>query len=219
MIWYMSRAVDTAAIRGYVLALGAVLWGIGNALHPPHSASADQAPTWTVSHLMIALGAVLMAVGLPTLIAVVRTGTDWAAKLLGVARGLLVAGLAVLAPISAYRDLSVAPRLPDHEEYTIDAAFPLLGVLTMGLFLGFLLLGWYALVRPHPMLARIDGAVLVVAILAIIAAPLVPARPAYWIVPAAIAIAVVLAAAGVRVARHRVAVSADSVLRHRAPVG
>lgn len=195
-------------VRAAVLAVGAVLWAAGNLMHPlEHSESAEHAATWEPAHLTFAVGAVLMAVGLPALVrAIRRPGADWAGKMLTLAHGLLFAGLAVVIPIGAYHEVYVTSLLDHHAATEIaDASAPVLAPLSMALLLGFVLLAVYALIRPAAMFGRWSGVLIIAGTLAMTLSAMLPGvlpgAEGWWIIPGTVAQGLAIGVAGVRIAR------------------
>ncbi|MET9210934.1 MULTISPECIES: hypothetical protein [unclassified Nocardia] len=194
--------------RALVLAVGALLWAVGNLMHPlEHVESAEQAPTWAAAHLTFAVGAVLMAVGLPALIRAVRgPGDEWPSKMLTLAHGLLFAGLAVVIPIGAYHEVFVSTQLDHHAATEIsDASAAVLAPLSLALLLGFVLLAVYALIRPAAVFGRWSGVLIILGTLAMTLAAMLPGvlpgAEGWWIIPGTVAQGMAIGIAGVRIAR------------------
>ncbi|MEV6061935.1 hypothetical protein [Nocardia asteroides] len=194
--------------RAVVLAVGAVLWAAGNLMHPlEHVESAEHAPTWAAAHLTFAVGAVLMAVGLPALVrAIRRPGADRAGRMLTLAHGLLFAGLAVVIPIGAYHEVYVSTQLDHHAAAEIsDASAAVLAPLSLALLLGFVLLAVYALIRPAAVFGRWSGVLIILGTLSMTVAAMVPGvlpgAEGWWIIPGTVAQGVAIGIAGVRIAR------------------
>lgn len=209
-----SHAQDLAApprrdrARAMTLAAGALLWAVGNLLHPlEHSEAAVHATTWTAAHLTFAIGAVLMAVGLPALVRAIRRPADgWASRMLTLAHGLLFAGLAVVIPIGAYHEVFVSTGVDHHTAGEIaDASAAVLAPLSMALLLGFVLLAAYALIRPAAVFGRWSGVLIIAGTLsmtvAAMAPGLLPGAEGWWIIPGTVAQGLAIGVAGVRIAR------------------
>src|SRR5262245_65658148 len=94
-------------LAGVLVGGGGVLFALGNALHPlEHDHEALSAPTWEAAHLIFALGGLLIAAGLPLLIAVGDTvRRSWLVTTAGV---VLALGFAALAP-GAWFEAFVSP--------------------------------------------------------------------------------------------------------------
>ncbi|MFJ2838549.1 MULTISPECIES: hypothetical protein [Nocardia] len=194
--------------RAVVLAVGAALWAAGNLMHPlEHAESSEQAATWAAAHLTFAVGAVLMAVGLPALIrAIRRPGDERAGKMLTLAHGLLFAGLAVVIPIGAYHEVFVSTHLDHHAATEIaDASAAVLAPLSLALLLGFVLLAVYALIRPAAVFGRWSGVLIILGTLSMTVAAMLPGvlpgAEGWWIIPGTVAQGVAIGLAGVRIAR------------------
>ncbi|MEV0332947.1 hypothetical protein [Nocardia sp. NPDC050717] len=194
--------------RAVTLAVGALLWAVGNLLHPlEHSEDAVHAPTWTAAHLTFAVGAVLMAVGLPALVRVIRRADGgWASRMLTLAHGLLFAGLAVVIPIGAYHETFVSTGVDHHTASEIaDASAAVLAPLSLALLLGFVLLAVYALIRPAAVFGRWSGALIIAGTLSMTIAAmmpgLLPGAEGWWIIPGTVAQGLAIGVAGVRIAR------------------
>ncbi|QLY31974.1 hypothetical protein [Nocardia huaxiensis] len=188
--------------RGYLLVAGGVLWSIGNALHPlRHSEQAEQAATWIAAHLTFSIGSVLIAAGLPAVFAALldTTGTGWAAKALVWAKAMLFLGFAVTVPVGAYHEMFVARQLGHHEQHEIEAAAaPLVNTLAASLLIGLILLAVVSIARPHVLLGRLGGVLMLAAVIAMGAAPGLPGAEGIWIIPGTIVVGAVLGVAGWR---------------------
>ncbi|MGW6426298.1 hypothetical protein ACWF82_26795 [Nocardia sp. NPDC055053] len=194
--------------RALVLAVGAALWAAGNLMHPlEHAESSEQAPTWAAAHLTFAVGAVLMAVGLPALVrAIRRPGDEGAGKLLTLAHGLLFAGLAVVIPIGAYHEVFVSTHLDHHTAAEIsDASAAVLAPLSLALLIGFVLLAVYALIRPAAVFGRWSGVLIILGTLSMTVSAMLPGvlpgAEGWWIIPGTVAQGLAIGIAGVRIAR------------------
>ncbi|WP_280221412.1 hypothetical protein [Nocardia neocaledoniensis] len=216
-IEYAPEATTTPAVaapsrrdraRAVTLAVGALLWAVGNLLHPlEHSEDAVHAPTWAAAHLTFAVGAVLMAVGLPALVrAVRRPDGGWASRMLTLAHGLLFAGLAVAIPIGAYHEVFVSAGVDHHTADEIaEASAAVLAPLSLALLLGFVLLAVYALIRPAGVFGRWSGVLIIAGTLSMTVAAMLPGvlpgAEGWWIIPGTVAQGLAIGVAGVRIAR------------------
>lgn len=165
--------------RAVLLAAGGILFAVGNALHPlEHNEAAESKPTWRAAHLVFALGAVLIAAGLPVLrerVAASRVGA--------VGYGLLWVGM-VLIPANAWLEAFVAPNVDHHAMESVEDDMALVGGLYAAAFMGgVLLLGVGAWLTRA--LARPAAAALVLGTVLMAAAP-GPGKEGYYIIPGTI---------------------------------
>ncbi|SIS17402.1 hypothetical protein [Williamsia sterculiae] len=193
-----NRAASPGIARGSALVTGGVLYAVGNALHPvEHSEAAHSAATWTAAHLIFAVGAVLIAVGLPALLPL---GTSrWA----GAVRALLFVGFAVTVPISSYHEAFVVTHVDADAGTAVEGAASWLTTPLGTLFLlGQLLLGIHALRRPSPALGRMSGALVVLATLVMaVGGSGAPGPEGIYIIPATVLMGAIFAVAGVKITR------------------
>jgi hypothetical protein len=180
----MSTPAARPLSRGLVAAGGA-LFAVGNLLHPlEHSAAAHASATWEAAHLVFALGGLLLAAGLPLMIA---TAEVIRASRLALAGGVMLAvAFAAFSP-GAWFEAYVAPlpggagdRLESGPGGAVLAAtgmFWLVAVLVFGI----------ALVRRDQRRpVRLAGAALLAVLVVLVAFPGLPGREGLWIIPATV---------------------------------
>ncbi|MBL7499219.1 hypothetical protein I6A84_23160 [Frankia sp. CNm7] len=173
---------DDTRTRRAMLGAGGLLFAVGNLLHPlEHNEAAEHAATWAAAHVIFAIGAVLIAAGLPLFAR--RFG---AGRLAAVARVLTWVGF-VTMPANAVVEVFVAPNV-DHEtlhavesDMTVAAA-----PLGFAFILGVLLFGVAALRAGGPL--RPVGTVLAAGGALLLVGPGLPIAEGYWIIPTTAAI-------------------------------
>ncbi|NUT32977.1 MAG: hypothetical protein HOV79_07870 [Hamadaea sp.] len=171
----------------YLVGVGAVLFAAGNLLHPlRHDAAAYTTATWEAAHLTFALGGLLLAAGLPLLVA-----------LGGVVRpnGLVVASMTVAAVAfagfgpGAWFEAFVAP-LPGgvREQLEAGPGGTVNAVLGFAWLAGTLVYGagliWRGVGRP----VRAAGIAMVAAAVLMVVFPGLPGAEGLWIIPATVAV-------------------------------
>lgn len=164
---------------------GGVLFAIGNVLHPlEHNAAAHAAPTWEAAHLVFALGGLLVAAGLPLLLAV---GEVVKRSRIVTAGGVLLAlAFAALGP-GAWFEAFVAPLpgdvaagLEKGAGGTVNAVAGSVWILSM------LILGGGLARSGLRGPVRLAGAGLVLTTVVMIGGPAVPVKEGLWIIPATV---------------------------------
>src|SRR5512139_1074847 len=189
---------STLAMRrlpGVLVASGGVLFAVGNVLHPlEHSDAAHAAPTWAAAHLTFALGGVLVAAGLPLLVAV--GGQIRRSRLAMIGAVLVAIGFAGLTP-GAWFEAFVAP-LPGGVAETVESG----GGGTVNAVMGFtwilatVVFGIAMAWRGARKSVRWAGAGLLVAAAVLIVGPGIPVVEGLWIIPATVLAGVALAVPG-----------------------
>jgi hypothetical protein len=195
----MSVSVMRFLARGLVGG-GGVLFAAGNILHPlEHSHAALAAPTWVAAHLIFALGGLLLAAGLPLLLAVEEVVRP---SRLTVTSGVILAvAFAALAP-GAWFEAFVAPvpgglaeQVENGPGGTVNTVAGFAWILSMLAF------GIGLARRGVRRSVRLAGVALLVAALVLVAGPGLPVAEGLWIIPATVVAGLGLVVAAVAATR------------------
>lgn len=190
----------TRRLAAGLVGIGAALFAVGNLLHPlEHSEAAHAAATWEAAHLTFGLGGLLLAAGLPLLMAVADLVRP--ARLQTAAGILLAVSFAGFAP-GAWFEAYVAP-LPGGVGERLEAGpgGTVLAVIGFAWLLGALGYGIGLAWRGTTRAVRSAGAVMAASVAVLIALPGLPGPEGAWIIPATVAVGlalVVTAGAAVR---------------------
>lgn len=179
---------------------GGVLFAAGNVLHPlEHNAAAHAASTWEAAHLVFALGGLLIAAGLPLLLAVGEVARP--SRIVAAGGVLLALAFAALGP-GAWFEAFVAPLPGDTAAGlekgaggTVNAAAGFVWILSM------LVLGGGLARSGARGSVRLAGAGLALTAVVMIGGPGIPVKEGLWIIPATVVAGlslVLLALAAVR---------------------
>ncbi|MEO3781894.1 hypothetical protein ABGB12_01080 [Actinocorallia sp. B10E7] len=161
---------------------GGVLFAIGNVLHPlEHNAAAHAAPTWEAAHMIFALGGLLIAAGLPLLLAV--GGVVKPSRIIAVGGTLFALAFAALGP-GAWFEAFVAP-LPGDTAAGLEkgAGGAVNAVAGFVWILSMLVLGGGLARSGARGSARLAGAGLILTAVVMIGGPGIPVKEGLWIIP------------------------------------
>lgn len=183
-----------------LVAAGGVLFAVGNLLHPlEHSHAAHQAATWEAAHLTFGFAGLLVAAGLPLLVAV---GGFLRPSRLAVAGGVTLAvAYAAMGP-AAWFEAYVAPLPGGVAERLEDGpggvVFAVVGFAWIAATLAFGAgLAWRGRGRP----VRLAGTALLAVVVTLLVGPALPGREGLWIVPATVVAGLALVALAVEAVR------------------
>ncbi|SHN44025.1 hypothetical protein SAMN05443668_11022 [Cryptosporangium aurantiacum] len=176
-------------MRALAVVAGGVLFALGNALHPwEHNEAALTYPTWVLSHLTFAAGALLIAAGsgalaqrlAPSRVALVGLGLLW----LGM----------VLMPVGAYAEAYVAPAVDQDVFAGIEESAAILNVVyALPVLLGPLLIAFGTL--RHRLLPVWVSLALQGTLIGAVLGPALP-KEGYGIIPGTVVFGFAIAAAG-----------------------
>lgn len=182
-----------------LVAAGGTLFAVGNLLHPlEHSEAAHRAASWEPTHLTFAFSGLLVAAGLPLLLAV---GDLLRPSRLAVGGVTLAVAYAATGP-AAWFEAFVAPlpggvadRLEDGAGGTVNAVAGFVWIAaTLAFGLG---LARRGVGRP----VRLAGAALLAVVVTLPAGPGIPGPEGLWIIPATVVAGLALVTLAVQVAR------------------
>jgi hypothetical protein len=183
-----------------LVAAGGTLFAVGNLLHPlEHNEAAHEAATWEAAHLTFAFGGLLLAAGLPLLVA---AGGLVRSSRLAVTGGVVLAvAFAALAP-GAWFEAFVAPlpggvadRLADGAGGTVNAVAGFAWIAaTLAFGAGLARRGTR---RP----VRLAGVALLAVVVVLVAGPGIPVAEGLWIIPATVVDGLALVALAVAAVR------------------
>lgn len=181
----------TQRLAAVLVGLGGALFAVGNLLHPlEHSETAHAAATWEAAHLTFGLGGLLLAAGLPLLMAVADLVRP--SRLQTAAAILLAVSFAAFAP-GAWFEAFVAP-LPGGVGERLEAGpgGTVLAVIGFAWLLGALGHGIGLAWRGTTRTVRGAGAVIAASAVVLIALPGLPGPAGVWIIPATVAVGLAL---------------------------
>lgn len=174
-------------LGAYLVGIGAVLFAAGNLMHPlRHDAAAYTTATWEVAHLTFALGGMLMAAGMPLLVAL---GDLVRPHWLVVTSALVVAiAFAGFGP-GAWFEAFVAP-LPGgvREQLEAGPGGTVNAVLGFAWLFGTLVYGACLIWRGSQRGVRAAGIAMVAAAVLMVVFPGLPGAEGLWIIPATVAV-------------------------------
>ncbi|ROO86141.1 hypothetical protein EDD29_3704 [Actinocorallia herbida] len=195
--------VTSVGVRGLGAGLvggGGVLFAVGNVLHPlEHNAAAHAAATWEAAHLIFGLGGLLVAAGLPLVLAV--GGVVRPSRIVMTGGVLFALAFAALGP-GAWFEAFVAPLpgdvaagLEKGAGGTVNAVAGSVWILAM------LILGGGLARSGSRGSVRLAGAGLILTTVVMIGGPGIPVKEGLWIIPGTVVAGlslVLLALAAVR---------------------
>ncbi|MEU7824707.1 hypothetical protein [Catellatospora sp. NPDC049133] len=187
---HARRETNTLGMRrlaAYLVGIGAVLFAAGNAMHPlRHDTAAYASPTWEAAHLTFALGGMLVAAGLPMLIAVggfVRP--HWMVTASALVSAVAFAGFGPGAWFEAF----IAP-MPGGVREQVEAGpgEAVNAVLGFAWLLATLVYGIGLIWRGDQRGVRAAGGALVAAVVVMVVFPGLPGAEGLWIIPATVVV-------------------------------
>ncbi|MEU4547983.1 hypothetical protein [Nonomuraea dietziae] len=186
-------------LAGSLVGSGGILFALGNVLHPlEHSEAAHSAPTWEAAHLIFALGGMLIAAGLPLLIAVSQALRP--SKLASIGGVVLAIAFAALAP-GAWFEAYVAPLHGVAEQVEAGGGGAVNAVAGMVWMASLVAFGAGLAWRGARRSVRLAGVALLVAALVLIVGPGLPVVEGLVIIPATVLTGLGLLAVGAASAR------------------
>ncbi|UBU16276.1 hypothetical protein [Nonomuraea gerenzanensis] len=191
--------MNLRVLAGGLVGGGGILFAVGNVLHPlEHNEAAHSAPTWEAAHLVFALGGLLVAAGLPLLVALSRALR--ASGLACAGAVALAVAFGALAP-GAWFEAYVAPLHGVAEQVEGGAGGAVNAVAGMVWMASLVAFGAGLVWRGVERAVRLAGVALLVAAVVLILGPGLPVVEGLVIIPATVVAGVGLLTVGVATAR------------------
>ncbi|GAB7193236.1 hypothetical protein NUM3379_39450 [Kineococcus sp. NUM-3379] len=179
-------------LRALCVVAGGLLFAAGNLAHPlEHSDAAELSPLWGPAHVTFAAGGLLVAAGIGSVSALLRSS-----RVAQVGTGLVWLAMVLMSP-SAFLETFVAPHVGHDTSHTIEsAAIGVTALTALSLFVGHVLLavgGLRARALPRPVAAALLAGVAV-----LVAGPGLPGPDGVAVITGTVLLGLGLAGVGLR---------------------